>query len=203
MAITDGTILRVVASMVWGDGEVNQNVFNAVISGGGGPWDASDVGEDGLDWISEIFTPHSLYLSPDLEGSSVTVYEYDSGDDDWDEVSQKNWNNTPTGTGEPLPRGVAALINARTLNPDVSGKKYIPGNIENRLEDGLWTNTLVTALAALAIEWLTPFNGITTAALWTPVIWSPTYTVAYPASLAYTIPVIPAYQRRRKNNVGI
>lgn len=203
MSITDGTILKVVCTMTWADAEVNQNVYNAVITGGGGPWDAEDVLEDALDWASEMYAELNDFMHEDLTGSHVTVYEYDSVDDDWDEVGEISWNYHPGGVGDPLPRGIAYLVNAKSLDPDLSGKKYIPGTMEARLDDGLWSSTLLTALAAFAVEWLTGFVGFTTSATWTPVIWSVLREVAYPTTGTAIIPAIPAYQRRRKMNVGI
>lgn len=203
MAITDGTVLKIVCSMVWDDGEVNQNVFNAVITGGGGPWDAEDVVDDALDWVETMYATLVGQLSENLTGSHITVYEWDPVDDDWDEVGTSAWTFEPTQVVDYMPRGVAALINAKTVDPDVSGKKYIPGTIEGKALDGLWEAAFITALGLFAAEWGAPFAGAITSATWGPVIWSVVGEVAKLMSEEYIIPTIPAYQRRRKNNVGI
>ncbi|GAI87000.1 unnamed protein product, partial [marine sediment metagenome] len=133
MSVAEDSVLKVVPTMVWGDGEVNQNVFNSLISGGTPPYDDADVLIDALDWIGNMYTLLTGGMHPDLTGSHITVYKHDPIGDDWDEVGQINWEMTPSGTGDPLPRGVAGLINAKTVDPDVNGKKYLPGTIESRL----------------------------------------------------------------------
>jgi hypothetical protein len=203
MSITDGTVLKVVATQVWPDDEVNQNVFNAVITGGGGPWDEADVLEDALDWIATIFANLNTRWSEDLNGSVVTVYEYDPIDDDWDEVGSIGWTFIPAGAGETLPRGIAGLINAKTIDPDVSGKKYVGGMLETMQSGGTLSANTLTDLANFADDWGNPFAGFTTGAGWAPVIWSVVGTVAKLMSETYIIPSEASYQRRRKKGVGI
>ncbi len=48
MTVLDDAILKVVASLIWTDGEINQNVFAAQISGGGGPYADLDRHRGGL-----------------------------------------------------------------------------------------------------------------------------------------------------------
>lgn len=203
MSITDGTILRVVASLIWTDGEIVQNVFNIVISGGGAPWDEDDVVADAIDWVEAMFAEIVTYLSTDIDGSQVQVYEYDPIDDDWDEVGSDSWVYDPTGATEPLPRGVAGLINAKTTDPDISGKKYIGGLVEGSVIGSLLEAGVVADLILLAALWTTGFTGNLTTATWTPVVWSIVNKVAQQLSGAVIVPTIPAYQRRRKQGVGI
>lgn len=203
MSITDGTILKLVATLTWTDAEVNQNVFNAVITGGAGPWDEEDVLDDALDWLGTMYANINTAWNQNLTGSHLTLYKYDSIDDDWDEVGQHNWTFVPASTEHALPRGVAALINAKTTDPDVSGKKYLGGTTEAQGSGGIWGGATLTALANFADDWGSPFSGFETSALWTPVIWSVVGTVAKALSEEYIIPTIAAYQRRRKQGVGI
>ncbi len=203
MSIQVGDILRVVAVLSWLDGDVAMNVFNAVIGGSGGPYDDADVLDDAVSWVGAMYAEVVAEISDNMDGSEVRVYIYDSVDDDWDEVGINSWTFNPTGTAENLPRGCAALINARSLDPDVNGKKYLPGFVEGFAIDGLWSAGTVVKLAAFGAEWATAFTGSVSGASWVPAIWSPTDTVARAMNGTILVPSIVAYQRRRKDGVGI
>ena len=203
MSITDGTILRIVASMLWTDGNVVQNVFNAVVTGAGAPWDVQDIIDDAEAWMDNMYANITSNINDELDGNTVYVYEYDPVDDDWDEVGSNTWAWNPTSVGEQLPRAVAGLINYKTTDPDVSGKKYIAGLNEPNIDDGLWNSGTITNLLAFALDLVTPFIGGTSGATWSPGVWSVLGTVFKAAIDAYGTTTIPAYQRRRKRNIGI
>lgn len=203
MSITDGTVLRIVANMLWTDGNVNQNIYNAVMTGAGAPWDEQDVLDDMEDWLDNMYANFSAYCAPDIDGNSVHVYEYDSVDDDWDEIGVNDWTWSPTAGTTELPRGVAGLVRLWTTDPDVQGKKYVPGFVEGNLVDGLWSAGPIAALLAYGLDWATPFVGAATGGTITPGIWSVASTLFVAAVDHYATSTIPAYQRRRKRNVGI
>lgn len=203
MSIQTGDILRVVATLLWLDGDIAQNVFNSVVTGAGGPWLEANILADALDWVETMYLNMVGSMSDESDGSQVQVYIYDSVDDDWDEVGTTAWTFNPTGAGDQMPRGVAGLINCKTSDPDVSGKKYLPALLEQNADDGLWSSGLITNLGNFADDWLTAFVGASSSADWAPGIWSPTHTNFYLASGTSIIPTIPAYQRRRKQGVGV
>lgn len=202
MSIQVGDILRVVAIAAWLDGNLNMNVFNGVIGGTGGPYDDGDIVADALAWVNVIFANLTTSMSDELDGSEVAVYVYDSIDDDWDEVGTATWTFNPSSAGSQLPRGVASLINARTTDPDVQGKKYLGGLTEGSVDDGLWNSAHITVMGALADDWVDLFTGATSGASWVPGVWSPTRTNFFAFSGSHIIPTTPAYQRRRKRGVG-
>jgi len=203
MSITSGEILRVVASFLWSDGNVAQNVYNAVVTGGGSPWTDEDIVDDASEWMNAIYSNLTTALSDELDGNEIIVYKYDAFDDDWDEVGSNSWAFDPTNTNDQMPRGVAALLRLWTTDPDVQGKKYIPGLTELGAIDGLFSSGTLTALLLAAADWYAPFTATTSGALWTPGIWSVAGTVFKAAVDHYGVSAIPAYQRRRKRNVGI
>lgn len=203
MTVVTGDILRIVASMLWTDGNVNQNVFNAQVTGGGGPWADSDIADDAEAWLDNMYANLTTTTTEELDGNSVTVYKWDSAGQDWDEVFSQSWSWNPSHAGEQLPRGTAPLINLWTEDPDVQGKKYIPGMVETLLVDGLYESTLITQLLAFGADWLTAFVGGTSAATWTPGVWSVVGLVFKAAVDHISTSTIPAYQRRRKRTVGI
>lgn len=204
MTIPTGTILRVVASMGYTDGEINQNVYNCVISGVGGPWEELDLLDDMEDWLDNMYANLGLHCTSSMDGLSTTVYKYDTVGDDWDEVGVNPFTWNPSGgVSDGLPRGVAGLITAKSTDPDTDARKYIPGLVEAMSTDSLWNATAIIALAALGADWVTPFVGAATGADFAPVVWSVVGKLAKDLVDTIIIPTIPAYQRRRKNNVGI
>lgn len=203
MTVPTGTILRVVAQMLWTDGEIMQNVYNAVLSGGGGPWTDEDVVDDAQAWLDNMYANVTTYVVDTLDGNQVFVYKYDAADDDWDEVGSDEFTWDPASAGDELPRGVAGLLNLQTEDPDVQGKKYIGGFSETSIIGGLLQASVVTALLALGADWALPFVGATSGATWTPGVWSIVGKELVPAVDTITGHTIMAYQRRRKRNVGV
>lgn len=203
MSVSVGDILRVVAVIQWLDGDIMQNVFNAVIGGAGGPYTDSDIVDDGVAWLDNMYANLTPTWTNEIDGSEVRVYIWDTVDQDWDEVGSGAWTWNPGGAGDFLPRGVAGLINVKTTDPDVSGKKYLGGLTEAHNTDGLLNATWLAASALFAIDWATDFVGGTSGADWEPGIWSPTESLFFNMSGTVLIPAIPAYQRRRKDGIGI
>lgn len=203
MSILTNTILRMVAGFLWTDGNINQNVFNVKITGGGGPFDDEDVIDDLVDWADNMYANMTAGMSDEIDGNSITVYKYDSVGQDWDEVGSDSWTFDPTSGGEQLPRGVAGLVRLWTTDPDVQGKKYIPGLTEASLTDGLFSPGLVVDFLALGADWYLPFVGATSGADFTPGVWSVVGELFVQGIDHIATSTIPAYQRRRKRNVGI
>lgn len=203
MSISVGDVLRVVAVLSWLDGNIMQNVFNAEIVGAGGPFDDGDVVDDAVEWMDDAYAPLVTKMSEDCDGAEVRVYKWDAIDEDWDEVGIDSWAFNPSSTAESLPRGVAGLVNAKSVNPDISGKKYMGALTEAEQVDGLLSAGEVTQLVLFATEWVQSFTGGTSGASWDPGIWSPTNQALYDMSNTIVVPSIPAYQRRRKRGVGI
>lgn len=203
MSITTGDIVRIVASCLFTDGNVAQMVFNAVITGAGGPWDDLDIVADSVTWMNAVMAHLTTKVTETLDGNEIIVYVYDPIDDDWDEVGSDSFPWNPSSVGDALPRAVSGLVNCKTTDPDVNGKKYVPGLTESASTDGSWIAGTITALADFADEWLTPLVGFTSGADWTPGVWSPTRTSFLMATGAHVIPIEPAYQRRRKRGIGV
>jgi len=202
MSVIVNDILKVVATMVWTDGNIMQNVFNALIDGGTGPFDDDDIVADAVSWMDNIYQNITANISDEVDGSQVQVYKYDAGDDDWDEVGTGAFTWNPAAAPDQLPRGVAAMIYARTSNADVQGKKYFGGFTEDAVTNGLYSAAQVTQLLACAADWVIDFVGSDSVADWNPGVWSPTDLALYLMSGSVGANVIPAYQRRRKRGVG-
>lgn len=203
MSVAENAVLRIVASMLWTDGNVVQNIYNATVSGASPPYDEQDIMDDAEAWMDALYATITTLISNNLDGNEVIVYKRDSVNDDWDEVGTQSWTWNPTAADEYLPRAVCALIKINTTDPDVQGKKYIAGMEENQILDGLWESTAITAFLNFGAEWLGDFTGGTSGSTWTPGVWSVKGNLQVPAGLSTSTTTIPAYQRRRKRNVGI
>ena len=203
MSVAENDILRIVASMLWSDANVNQNVFNAKVSGGSPPYDDSDIADDAEDWLDDMYANMTSATSDELDGNEVLVYKYDTVGQDWDEVFSQSWTWNPTQASEQIPRGVAGLCRMWTEDPDVQGKKYFPGITEISLVDGLFDSGVLIPLLAFAADWYLPFVGAASGATFTPGVWSVAQAVFKAGVDHIAVSAIPAYQRRRKRNVGI
>lgn len=203
MSVIDGDVLRVVASLLWTDGNINQNVFNCRMSGAGSPWDDDDIIDDAEEWLDNMYANLVTHMSNEIDGNEVIIYKRDVAHDDWDEVGSQSWVFNPVNSAEELPRGVAGLVRLWTYDADVQGKKYIGALTEDGLTDGLWVGGLITNLLAFAADWYLPFVGIASGGTFTPGVWSVVDTVFRQALDHFATSTIPAYQRRRKRTVGI
>ncbi|MCK5292971.1 MAG: hypothetical protein KAR39_13255 [Thermoplasmata archaeon] len=202
MAVDIGTILKVVCTLVHTDSNIIQNVFHTLVTAGTGPFDDLDVADDLADWVDDMFSEIESSLADTIAPTEVTVYEYDSVDEDWDEVQVGVPTFAPSNVGQEMPRGVAALVNARTVDPDVNGKKYFGTFTESLWAGTFWSTTLVTELIALTGQWYNPHVGTLTGATFESGIWSPKNLSLFPLSGTFIMPLPASYQRRRKPGVG-
>jgi hypothetical protein len=142
-------------------------------------------------------------MSDEIDGNETLVYKYDTVGEDWDEVTSNAFPFNPSASVDQLPRGVALLARLWTTDPDVQGRKFIPGLVETNVTDGLFTGAIVTNALAFAADWFTAFVGSASGATFTPGIWSVVQAALLLGVDHIAVSSIPAYQRRRKNNVGI
>jgi hypothetical protein len=203
MSVAEGTILRIVAVMLFPDSSIMQNVFAAVLTSAGGSSDEQDVTDDMVEYMEAVYANHVNQLDQDLTASEVIVYEWDAADEDWDELGSNSWTVAFNADSILLPRGVALVVNYNTSDPDVQGRKYFGGFTEASWEQGSWDAGLLTAAAAAAVDIVTTFVGTNTGATFQPVVWSPTQQTARFYTGAVIINAVAGYQRRRKPGVGV
>lgn len=201
--ISNGDLLKIVVTMAFGDSHVVQNVFAAIISGGGGPWDVIDVLDDLDVYLTAVYDNITSIIDDGLDGTDIDAFVYDPIDDDFDDIGNEPWGWTPTSNGAEMPRGVAALVVAPTTDPDVQGKKYIGGLTEELFTGGVLTGAALTAIINWATDWIDPFTGSVSGATYTPGVWSTILKDVIPFRDSFSTNAIAAYQRRRKRGVGI
>lgn len=203
MAIPDGAILRLVASILLPESVIAQNVFYAVFADTGGSNDDLDVLSDLGDYIGDVWDKIKGSISVDVTMTGIKVYIYDPLDPDWDEVGDELIGIAGVSGTDMLTHGVAALIHAKTTDPDVQAAKFIPGMGEANTVDGLFIAAALTAMTNYADEWTTPFVGAATGGDFAPGVWSVANTLFYMFNGTEVVNAIPGYQRRRKPGVGI
>jgi hypothetical protein len=99
------------------------------------------------------------------------------------------------------PSAVCGLLVADTSDPTKRGRKYVPGAGEDNIADGLWQSTAVTTLLALLAAYILDIpvgvSGVLTAGILSRV------SSAFEGFVGSGQTTdVPAYQRRRKPNVG-
>lgn len=203
MAVLDGAILRVVASFLFPESVIAQNVFYTVFSPDNGSADEADVISDLVDWVEAMYTEIDNVIVNDVTTTQIQVYVYDSIDDDWDEVGNSPWSVTMLASADMMPHGCAIIAHCQTSDPDVRGTKYIGGPDDDSAAASAIVGGVLTQMLAFAAEWVTPFVGAVTAGTFGPGIWSPKNTSFFLANGTYSINGDIGYQRRRKPGVGI
>lgn len=203
MAISEGTVLRLVAGMLFPDNVVAQMVFHLVATDLSGGDDDATVVSDLKAYARLGLVDLIADIASDMACDEVVVYEYDPVDEDFDEVGRDDYTVIFTGAGDHLPHGVAAIINFLTTDPDVQGRKFIPGMIEGNSTDGGWVASLIANLVLAGVSWSEQYTDATSGNVYTPAVWSPTNLNAFGMIGHGAVSTIPGYQRRRKPGVGI
>ncbi len=203
MAVADGAILRIVASLLMPENVIAQNVFYAVFTDNGTSDDEDDVVDDLATWIEDMYTTLAGQVADEVSVTGIKVYNYDVIDDDWDEVGDAVITFTFTSGSDMLVHGVALVVHAKTTDPDVQAAKFIAGLSEPTTVDGLFTAAVLADVVDFAVDWTTPFVGAITGALFGPGVWSVANQNFFLFSGTEVINAIPGYQRRRKPGVGI
>lgn len=203
MAVPDGAILRVVASFLFPESVIAQNVFYAVFADTGGSDDEDDVVSDLVDWLESAYTEIITAISDEVDTDQVQVYIYDSSDDDWDEVGSAPWSVAFNNSADMMPHGCALIAHCQTSDPDVRGTKYIGGPGDGAADASALSAPIIALMVSFADEWVAPFVGAATGGDFGPGIWSPTQTNFMLANGTISINGDVGYQRRRKPGVGI
>jgi len=203
MAISDGTILRVVASLLFPDSVIAQNVFHLVATDLSGGNDEDDVVADMEEYIDDIYANLVSQMADTITAGEIKVYEYDSVDDDFDEVGTGAGSFAPSAADQMLPHGCALVQNFYTIDPDVQGRKFWGGIHEGGQNAGNFSSTPMNAAIAAAADVIATFVSTALSNQYTPVVWSPTGKVAKTYSGTVGTNAIVGYQRRRKAGVGI
>lgn len=97
--------------------------------------------------------------------------------------------------------GAGALLVANTAQPGVRGRKTIAGLSENNVTTGFLDAALVTLLGSMLTQYYAVINTAGAGVL-TPGVVSRATGTFWPFTGSGYVSDVPAYQRRRKPNVG-
>lgn len=195
-----GDIIRTVVSYSSPGASEQQNVFWWVIEdeGIGNPALLAEI----ADWAENIWGIVWAEVASDL----VTLIDVSVDIMNPDGTVRVNVGveviNLPgDGASTVLAAATSGYLLAQTALPKSRGSKYVPGMSENSLDDGVWTLATVIVLLVLAGIYVTPITTVPGAILRAGVLTRLTAVFNEFLVEASTTDV-PAYQRRRKPNVG-
>lgn len=153
-------------------------------------------------WISAILLPMAPHVVVSCDILDCQVYKKVGSL--WNLEAPAPIYFVPVNGGDPLPSGVAGLITAYTYTSKVVGKKYLPGLSELAQTGSLWVGAVIAAMLQSAIVWASPFVGsVDATGTWFPGVWSTKASGFRVFSAALAARDVPAYQRRRKEGVGV
>lgn len=201
--IPTDAILRAVAKFIMPDSVEMQAVFHLKFENTGGSDDHLDVLDDMAEYAEKVFSEMSGQMSENLTTTEVETFILDEIELDWDRVGSSAWTVTFAAAGNMMPHGVAALVLGRTVDPDVTGKKFMGGLVEAAIINSDWASGTLLAMLSFCADWVASFAGTSTGSSFTPGVWSLPKAAFFPFRDSYVANAISSYQRRRKPGVGI
>lgn len=177
------------------------NVFHFENTGIASPTDTALIA--GIDtWVSdEWYDTWAQMCSEDCELVLFNVDEMYA-----DGTVKRNIGSEPVNlagnlSGGVAPAGVAGYMLGYTGLPKQRGSKYVPGMLGSYAVDGEWSSTALTILAQLLAAYFLDIPIVTNVVLSPGILSKVLDQIVLFDGLGY-VESIPAYQRRRKPNVG-
>lgn len=192
---------RVAVNFNLANSQLGQNIFDFAYEVTS-PGDADDFLDALLTWVEGVYGHVDGQVTDDVAIESVTAWDINPGDGDLTLIGEIASTFVGTSTQDTLPAGVAKLIRLYTEDPDVIGRKYVPG-ITELANDGtglLTANSILSAFAAFAAAAATAY-AVGDVQL-TPGVFSLTKLAFSQFNGNNFNPSNPGYQRRRRLNVG-
>jgi hypothetical protein len=205
VSVSSGDILRVSARQQFAEGQDHVNVWYWQAS-----FSADQDDQDVVDGITAELDNAYAQLNGSVDaGSSQVDVKVDIVE--WTDeqihtvrtLGVHNWDGTyyiPTGGGDNLPPGVAALVKFKTWDGKVYARKFIGLLTEAVQNSGILDGTTTTALAAMGASILSNFV-ISAGNELVPVVMSSKYHDAMEI-IEVVASSILAYQRRRRPGTG-
>jgi len=195
-----GDIIRATLSYSHPNGSIAQNVFFWELQTAAA--DDDDIMDALDDWVDLSWGPEW----DDFAELSVTLFNLEvdvvNGDGTVDRnIGEELQSLVGIIDGEVTSPAVAGFLQASTERAKSLGRKYVPGLPEGGVVDGILHSSFLGYLVLMAIEWLAPIpvtgGGSLVAGVLSRVLLA---FLEFDGSI-YTTDV-PAYQRRRKPDVG-
>ena len=190
-----GDILNVVAKFTL-LGQTVMNVYDLFV---GEDAANSELLEDVEAWLSEAYNNLAVSFVTGFEPLTIKVTNVTTDTD----LGETNFLDFTGGenVGDPLPPGVALLVTFPTNTLRSRGRKFLPGLAEVQTADGLFSGSVLTQAALYAVDIASPFLGASSGSALIAGV--RTAAGLFRAFNGGSVSTVPAYQRRRKQGVGI
>ena len=203
MSLSEGTILKIAASILLNDEQTAMQIFWASLAedGGSGPLDEDDVLDACGNWMDQLYANVEGAIADTIIGGLVEVWEVDVLTGVLTPIGDAVQTWVGLSANDALPNGVAAIGAIKTTNTKVTGRKFIPGfNDDSATDNNLAPGTLATLVLFVA-DWVTSYTDPNSVLLH-PGVYSTTFNNFYVTTGVAIANAIVGYQRRRKPGVG-
>jgi len=202
MSVQTGDVLRHVIEYVIPNASTILNVFYWFVVDQ--PTGDIEVMLDLLDWTEEVWGPEWASIASsqaDIINMAVDVIDPTNGT-----VIANVGSNAAAVAGtvadQVNPAAVSGYLKADTQFPKTRGSKYIPAIGEGVTESGIFNSSVVTGLLDLLDIYLTEWEGLNAQCRFRPGVPSRSLAAWVAFEGGGSVTDVPAYQRRRKPNVG-
>lgn len=188
-------ILRVVAEFAW-LGQTVMNVYDLFV--GDDALDA-DLADDITLRLDQAYAELEDSLVTGLAGTGIKITNVTQAED----IGEFPFPNFTTGAnvGDTLPPGVALLVTFPTNRLKSRGRKFLPGLSEVQVSAGVFSGSVLTQAAAYAALVASPWIGTNSGS---PLSFGvQTALGGFRTFTGGVVSTVPAYQRRRKQGVGV
>lgn len=201
MTITTSDILKVVIDYVYPGAGTALNVFYYVYAGA--DEDDQDVVDAIVDWADNGWGNNWDNLASGAATLRAVTIQVVSGlGEILRDLGTTQINRPGQVTGEVLPAANSCYLQAYTDVPQVYGRKYAPGIGEEAVENGVFSAVAQANIALLLLEYLDTINVAVGNNLF-PGVLSKREAGFKAFNNSGLFRTLPAYQRRRKEGVGI
>lgn len=203
MSIPINTIIKVGAHILLPDVVDAINVFWFLIDDnvGSGPLDEDDIITATENWLDLLYAEVLASLADTVSGELVDVWEVEEGPFNLKPIGDGLQSWAGSAPQDAAPNGVAQVAALKTVNTDVTGRKFIPGSAETSMTDNNLTGTALARLLDFGIYWAAQYIDANDVIL-NPGVYSKTKSNFYASTGTIVGNAIVGYQRRRKPGVG-
>ncbi len=200
--VSDGTVLRVVATWDMPGTTIAQNVYH-VETAFVAPVAAADVVTDLTDWVETMAADILGSLADTVDLNEVEVSELTStGPAVWESIGAELALGAGLAATDALPNGVAMVVRAGLAGVSWFARKYLAGMGVSKVDSDNWEAGALAEGADFLVTWLAGHNG-GAGIDYLPGIFAVATEAFRHLSTTGAVSVIPGYQRRRKPGVGI
>lgn len=196
-----GDVIRIVCAFNNPDGSALLNVFTFLLTAVGSGA-VSDLLDDAEAWANDFYSNWLASVSDQITSDYIRVMLRDDVAGEWNTLGERTWTGTDGQVvADSTAQGVAALLTAYPGQPRHRGRKFLPPAQEASFENGIWASTLATNLGLTLARYLTTLSE--TNYTGNPGVYQESAEQFRGFAGSGTFSLIPSYQRRRKNSVGV